>query len=149
MTTGGGASFPTYSELITATDAAGRNQSYLATEDSFRIVKDLQVRNMIVPVVGNFGGPKAIRAVGAYLKQRETLVSAFYTSNVEQYLRQDGIYGNFCASSATLPMDATSIFIRSARDGFAGQRAVVGAGGNFVLELGPMKPELARCATGR
>jgi hypothetical protein len=148
LTTGGGASFPTYAELMTAADGEGRSRSYLATEDSFRIVKDLQTRNMIVPVVGNFGGPKAIRAVAAYLKQKETVVSAFYTSNVEQYLRQDGIFGTFCASAGTLPIDATSIFIRSARDGFAGQPAV-GAGGNFVLQLNPMKQDLDSCAAGR
>ena len=103
---------------------------------------------MIVPVVGNFGGPKAIRAVATYLKQKEVTVSVFYTSNVEQYLRQDGIWGNFCASSATLPTDAASLFVRSARDGFAGQRAV-GAGGNFVLELSPIKPEVSNCAAAR
>ena len=75
---------------------------------------------MIVRVVGNFGGPKALRAVGAYLRQKETVVSAFYTSNVEQYLREDGTWDNFCASAATLPVDATSIFIRSERGGFRG-----------------------------
>ena len=145
---GGGVNFPTYAELMMGADADGRNRSYLATEDSFRIIKDLQTRNMIVPVVGNFGGPKAIRAVAAYLKQKETLVSTFYTSNVEQYLRQDGIFGTFCASAATLPTDAMSLFVRSARDGFAGQRAV-SAGGNFVLEVTPMKPELTNCAAAR
>ena len=149
LTTGGGVSFPTYTELMTAVDADGKNRSYLATEDSFRMIKDLQTRNMIVPVVGDFGGPKAIRAVATYLKQKETLVSAFYTSNVEQYLRQDGIFGNFCASTATLPIDAMSLFVRSARAGFAGQAEVVGAGGNFNLELKPMKPELASCPAAR
>ena len=143
---GGGGYFPTYIELMTATDSAGRNRSYLATEESFRLLKDLQARNMIVPVVGNFGGPKAIRAVGAYLKQKETLVSTFYTSNVEQYLRQDGIFGAFCASTAMLPLDARSVFLRSARAGFAGQREVVGAGNNFILEVKPIKPDIAACA---
>lgn len=146
---GAGAYFPTYAELMTASDNDGRNRSYLATEDSFRLLKDLQTRNLIVPVVGNFGGPKAIRAVAAYLKQKEATVSVFYTSNVEQYLRQDGIWRNFCASSATLPIDATSVFLRTRREGFAGQQAAVGANGNFVLELSPMKSDLANCATAR
>jgi len=149
LTGGGGGNFPTYAELMTATDASGKNRSYLASEDSFRIVKDLQVRNLIVPVVGDFGGPKAIRAVAAYLKQKEATVSTFYTSNVEQYLRQDGIFGNFCASAATLPIDAMSVFVRSARAGFAGQPAVLGANGNFNLEVKPMKADLAGCSTAR
>ena len=62
-------------------------RSYLASEEKFQFIKDLQSRNMVVPVVGNFGGPKAIRAVGKYLKDRDAIVSAFYLSNVEQYLR--------------------------------------------------------------
>jgi hypothetical protein len=146
---GGGGNFPTYAELMMGSDGAGRNRSYLASEDSFRLVKDLQTRNMIVPIVGNFGGPKAIRTVAAWLKQKETIVSTFYTSNVEQYLRQDGIFGNFCASAATLPLDAKSVFVRSARAGFAGQPEVVGAGGNFNLEVKPMKPDLASCPAAR
>jgi hypothetical protein len=149
LTNGGGGSFPTYAELMLGSDSAGRNRSYLATEDTFRTVKDLQARNMIIPVVGNFGGPKAIRAVASWLKQKETIVSTFYTSNVEQYLREDGIFGNFCASAATLPLDAKSAFVRSARAGFAGQPEVVGAGGNFNLEVKPMKPDLAGCPAAR
>ena len=143
----GGGGFPTYATLMTATDGAGRNRSYLASEETFRFLKDLETRNMIVPVVGNFGGPKALRAVGTYLTQKETTVSAFYTSNVEQYLREDGIWDRFCASAATLPIDASSTFVRSERGGFRGQqgRAAPVAGG-FASSLASMKTDLARCA---
>jgi hypothetical protein len=137
--------FPTYAELMTTVDSAGKNQSYLATEETFRIVKDLESRNMVVPVVGDFGGPKAIRAVATYLKQKNAVVSTFYTSNVEQYLREAGSFGNFCRSSATLPIDAQSVFLRSRRAGFAGQPEVLNAGGNFVLEVKSMKTDLASC----
>jgi hypothetical protein len=143
----GGGSFPTYATLMTATDAVGRNWSYLASEDTFRFLKDLETRNMIVPVVGNFGGPKALRAVGAYLRQKETLVSAFYTSNVEQYLREDGIWENFCAGAAAFPIDATSTFIRSERGGFRGQPGQRGIPftNAFASSLVSMKTALARC----
>jgi len=142
---GGGPNFPTYAELMTSSDSEGHNRSYLASEDSFRFIKDLEMRNMIVPVVGNFGGPKAIRSVASYLKQKEAAVSVFYVSNVEQYLRQDGIWTNFCASAATLPIDDRSVFIRTLRAGFAGQPTVVGANGNFNLEISPMKRDVANC----
>jgi len=36
------------------------SRSYLATEEGFLFVKDLHARNMIVPVVGDFGGPRAL-----------------------------------------------------------------------------------------
>lgn len=146
---GGGGGFPTYADLMAATDGNGRARSYLATEESFAFIKDIHTRNMLVPVVGNFAGPKAIRAVGAYLKLKEQVVSAFYLSNVEQYLRQDGIWGQFCTNVTTLPMDATSTFIRSMRGGFGGiGRAGIPAGpGGFASELGAMAAEVgAGCA---
>jgi hypothetical protein len=139
--------FPSYADLMTATDGAGKNLSYLATESAFEILKDLESRNLIVPVVGNFAGPKALRAVGAWLKEHRAVVSAYYVSNVEQYLKEDGIWDKFCSNAAGLPVDGTSTFIRSARGGFKGQRTVSGSG--FELELVPMKPELAKCAADK
>ena len=143
---GGGSGFPTYADLMVATDADGRSWSYLASEDSFKFLKDIESRNMVVPVVGNFGGPKALRAVAAYLKQKETVVSAFYVSNVEQYLRQDNIWGIFCGNVTTLPIDATTTFIRSARGGFGGQR---GFSPGFSAELRPVASDITSCSTGR
>src|SRR6185369_16746436 len=74
---------PSYTELMTLHDAYGKNWSYLASEDSFRFIKEMQRKNLIVPLVGDFSGPKAIRTVGKYLKDHEAKVSAFYLSNVE------------------------------------------------------------------
>src|SRR5262245_12416747 len=53
---------PRYDELMTATDGAGGFKSYLASEANFALVKTLQSKNLVIPVVGDFGGPKAIRA---------------------------------------------------------------------------------------
>ena len=77
---------PTYEELMIDTDEKGQQRSYLATEENFLTLQRLEESNLIVPVVGNFAGPTALRAVGEYLKENNTPVSAFYTSNVEQYL---------------------------------------------------------------
>src|SRR5580765_5108342 len=99
---------PTYADLMTETDEAGAFKSYLATEERFAVVKSLEFRNLVVPVVGDFGGPKSIRAVGAYLKGRGATVSTFYLSNVEQYLEQDNKWQLFCGNVAALPLDASS-----------------------------------------
>ena len=45
-------------------DGKGRQRGYLASEDSFAFMKALESNNLLVPVVGDFGGPKALRAVG-------------------------------------------------------------------------------------
>jgi hypothetical protein len=114
---GGAGNFPTYAQLMTATDADGVARGYLASEEQFAVLRDLHSRNLIVPIVGDFAGPKAIRSVGRYLRERETTVAAFYLSNVEQYLGRDNRWDFFCANAAALPLDANSTFIRSIRDG--------------------------------
>ena len=135
----GGSGQPSYADLMTAADVAGLEHGYLANEENFQFMKELETRNMVVPIIGNFGGPKAIRAVGKYLKDRSAVVTAFYLSNVEQYLRQDLIWDNFCANVATLPLDETSTFIRSVRRG----NSAPGIG--LSSELGTMLSEVKGC----
>lgn len=107
-----------YAELQGTTDGAGNYLAFLATEQAFRRVKDMHDRNMIVPVVGNFAGPRAIRAVGDYLRSHNATVTAFYLSNVEQYLFQQGDdWKNWFNNVASLPLDSASTFIRSGRGG--------------------------------
>ena len=88
---GRGGNFVGYADLMMATDDTGKERGYLANEENFMVLKNLETRNLLVPVVGNFGGPKAIRAVGKYLRDNGAMVSAFYLSNVEQYLDMDRI----------------------------------------------------------
>src|SRR5262249_23745976 len=88
----GGSNMASYYDLMVAADGTPVGKSYLASEDTFRVLKDLEERNLLVPVVGNFAGPKALRAVGKYVRDHGATVSAFYLSNVEQYLQQDNIW---------------------------------------------------------
>lgn len=120
---GGGGGGARYMDLMMATDGS-LERSYLANEENFMVLKDLHTKNLIVPVVGDFGGPKALREVGKYLKNAGAMVSAFYLSNVEQYLGQDGKTTSFLANVATLPIDETSRFIST-----GGNRGFGGGGG--------------------
>jgi hypothetical protein len=95
-----------------AYDDDGEPQSFLSTEENFRFVKALHEKNLLIPVSGDFGGPKTIRAIGAYLHKQGAVVSAFYVSNVEQYLFQDGTARAFYDNVATLPVNDASVFIR-------------------------------------
>jgi hypothetical protein len=144
---GGGGGFgrgnmPTYASLQIATDSAGRNWAYLATEANYRWLKDFEAKNLLVPIVGDFAGPKAIRAVGQYLKDHHAIVGAFYTSNVEQYLFQ-GVdeWKRYYANVATLPIDSTSSFIRSIGGGFRGGGTPLRVAGQQML-LGGRLPSV-------
>ena len=124
----GSGNYPSYEDLMRQADTDGVSRGYLANEDNFLFVKGLQEKNLIVPVVGDFAGPKALRAVGQYVRERGAIVSAFYVSNVEQYLLMEpGKFDGFAKNVATLPVDATSSFIRSVASRF-------GYGGGY---LGP------------
>jgi hypothetical protein len=116
-TRGGGGGFGgnswTFADLTGGvTDAAGVPQSFLSSEGNYRFLRALQEKNLIVPVSGDFGGPKTIRAIGAYLHEHHATVSGFYVSNVEQYLFQDSKAKAFFDNVATLPILPTSVFIR-------------------------------------
>ena len=111
---GFGVGFPSYAELMSETDGQGEHRSYLATEESFRVLREYERNNAIVPVVGDFGGDKALRSVGDYVRAHGATVTAFYTSNVEQYLfREAYAWRKFLQNVATFPIDARSTFIRS------------------------------------
>ena len=145
--TGGGigrGGTPSYAQLMAMDDGEGQQRSYLATERNFAFVKNLQSRNLVVPVVGDFGGTRALRAIGRYARSKEAPVSAFYLSNVEQYLKPAGKWEAFCANVAAMPLADASTFIRSVRGGRGD-----GPGGWFVRftsSLGAMVPETESCA---
>jgi len=105
--------FPTFQDLIFETDLSGTLGNFLADRRDYDFVRSLQESNRIIPVVGDFGGPKALAAVGAYLKKNGYTVTAFYTSNVEQYLFSEGGFDDFAQNVARLPITDRSLFIRA------------------------------------
>ncbi len=117
----GGFGMPAFLGMLVETDSAGTNRSYLATEANYRALKNMEERNLIIPLTGNFAGEKAVRAAGQYARDHGATVQTFYLSNVEQYLfQQDDEAQRFYRNVATLPIDSTSTFIRSFSGGMYG-----------------------------
>ncbi|HVH26217.1 MAG TPA: hypothetical protein VM818_05640 [Vicinamibacterales bacterium] len=113
---GGGPSvdMPTYTDLMTQSDGNGQHHSFLSSERHYHIVRTLEMNNLVIPVVGDFAGPTALREVGAYLTSRNATVTAFYLSNVERYLfDRRRAWRSFYANVAALPYDERSVFIRA------------------------------------
>jgi hypothetical protein len=102
---------PSYADLMTATDTRGRSWSYLANAENFDRIRNMESKNLIVPLVGNFAGKKALRLVGQYLKSRDLTVSAFYVSNVEQYLNEAQKIA-FRLNVTQLPLNNSSRLVR-------------------------------------
>jgi hypothetical protein len=105
--------YPDFRRLVVETDRTGRQSSFLAHEDDFQFVKSLEDRNLMIPVVGDLAGNKALAAIGDWVRSQNETVSAFYTSNVEQYLFADGTFAQFSRTVARLPRSASGAIIRS------------------------------------
>jgi hypothetical protein len=104
---------PSYAEMMSQTDPAGRNQSYLGSESAFLTVRQYELNNLIIPLVGDFAGGKALKGVGDYLRHRGLVVGTFYTSNVEDYLFRTDAWKRFFRNVAALPIDEESMIIRT------------------------------------
>jgi hypothetical protein len=108
-----GRRMPTYAELQMESDGQGAQRGYLANEANYRVLRDMERNNLIVPLVGDFAGDKALKSVGQYVKDNGATITAFYTSNVEQYLFQSDDWRRFFSNVSTLPLDSSSTFIRA------------------------------------
>jgi hypothetical protein len=105
--------YPSLKTLLLESDGAGRRASFLAVEAGYQFVRSLEARDLIVPVVGDVSGAHAMPAIAAEMTARGTPLSAFYISNVEQYLYQDGRFPAFVANLNRLPRNERSTMIRS------------------------------------
>jgi hypothetical protein len=138
-----GRPFPTFAELMTAMDDQGVARSFLAREESYETLREMQRRNLIIPVVGDFAGNRALKSVAAYLGGRALTATVFYASNVESYLFRNDDWRIFYGNLAALPVDRRSVLVRSVFGGFGG---FGGAGADYPgtgrpgsLQLDPLE----------
>ena len=145
-----GRRMPTYAELMAETDEEGRMRSYLASEELYRTLAEMQKANLLVPLVGDFGGPKAIRALGQWLRERGATVGTFYTSNVEQYLFQGtDAWRRFYDNVGTMPLDPSSTFVRAVFNFGAFDPSLQRTGPRSVSLLCPIQAQVRSAAEGR
>ncbi|HSO76306.1 MAG TPA: hypothetical protein VLU47_15850 [Blastocatellia bacterium] len=118
--------FPSLQDLILQPDQHGKLGNFLASVEDYEFVRGMHRKNLIIPVVGNFGGTKALSAVGDYLRRNGFTVMAFYTSNVEQYLFDDNLFGAFANNVRRLPINEKSLLIRSVSQRYSHPAVLVG-----------------------
>lgn len=110
---GWGGYFPTLREILAGEDLQGKQGNFLAVREDYEFVRGLHRKNLIIPVVADFAGKKGIASVAEYLKKNGYTVTAFYLSNVEQYLFQNSVFGDFAENVRKLPLTDKSLFIRA------------------------------------
>lgn len=110
--TGSARTYPTLGEILSLRDPASDTASFMSSEERYRAVRRLVTENRVLPIVGDFGGTHALKAVGEDMRARKVSLGVFYTSNVEQYLFDGRKYGAFVSSVASMPHDETSRIVR-------------------------------------
>ena len=111
--------YPNYRELLLETDRKGSKMSYLASEEAFQFVRSLEGEDRVIPVVGDLAGTHAVAAIGHWMKEHNQRLSAFYVSNVENYLFRNGSFGQYMENLNRLPHTDRSVMIRSIFGGYA------------------------------
>jgi hypothetical protein len=101
---------PSYYNLMITTDRRGQNWAYLANEENYSFVRTMQQKNLIVPLVGDFAGPKALNSIAKFLRDHKAAVTVFYISNVEDYLQAS--WPGYKANLESLPVEDSGLFIR-------------------------------------
>jgi hypothetical protein len=104
---------PTYRTLLLAQDLDGRPSHFLARTDDYDHVRRLAREGRLVPVVGDFAGPHALKAIGTFAREQGETVTAFYVSNVEFYLMRGGLFPSYVENVRALPLSESSQFIRA------------------------------------
>ncbi len=112
--------YPTYRQLTLETDIDGDRVSYLATAERYRVVRELQLANKVIPVVGDMAGPSALREMGEVMREMGVELTAFYTSNVEFYLARGRSMETWIANLASMPIAEGAVVIRSYFPNFGG-----------------------------
>jgi hypothetical protein len=130
--------YPTFRDLLLATDATGHEWNYLATNDDFQFLRTLEGHDAVIPVVGDVAGPHAMRAIGAAMGERSERLSTLYISNVENYLFRDGLFARYADNLSHLPRGPRSVVIRS----------VFSGGGESVSRVQPLDQMLGDISHG-
>ena len=112
--------YPTYRQLVLETDVDGDQASYLSSAERYAVVRDLQLANRVIPVVGDMAGPEALNEMGRVMRELGVELKAFYASNVEYYLWRSRTFEAWRDNLASLPVAADAVVIRSYFANFGG-----------------------------
>ena len=105
--------YPSYRQLLEETDADGEQANFLASEESFLLIRKMQSENRIIPVVGDLAGDHALLQTGEELRRRGIKVTCLYVSNVEYYLFGGQSWSAYVRNIGKLPLDSNAFLIRS------------------------------------
>jgi hypothetical protein len=104
---------PTYRSLLLARGPDGEPSHFLSRPEDYDHVRRLAREGRLVPVVGDFAGSHALKAIGEFAREQGETVTAFYVSNVEFYLLRGDLFSRYAENVRALPITQSSELIRA------------------------------------
>lgn len=105
--------YPTYKDYLLTTDPFGHCWNFLNDESSFLWLKNMQIKNRIVPIIGDLTGKKALKAIADFAVQRGKKISTVYVSNSEKYIFNNHLFNQYMINITHLPIAERSLLIRA------------------------------------
>ena len=105
--------YPTAGRLLRSRNRLGQPAHFLARENWYQSVRDAQIGDRVIPLVGDFAGPTALSRLSDWLRHRSLTVSAFYASDVEFFLLRSGRFAAYVDNLAKLPWSEDAVLIRT------------------------------------
>jgi hypothetical protein len=138
--------YPTFGQLIRTADRDGRPAHLLATEESYRSVRDAQLGDRVLPLVADLAGDAALPRLADWLRRRGLAVSVVYVSDVEFFLLRGGRFDAYVANLDRLPRAEGALIVRSSTREIDHPDRVPGDSSTTVLR--PLAPFLDAARAG-
>ncbi|MFC1729048.1 hypothetical protein ACFL6I_01815 [candidate division KSB1 bacterium] len=105
--------YPTLRAVMTLSDDTGAYSNPFNSRGGYEYLREMHLENRIIPVTGDFGGTKALNMIGNFARSHGMTVTAYYVSNVEEYVfRNRALWVQWAENVMSLPITERSVFIR-------------------------------------
>lgn len=105
---------PTLRDLVYEKNALGECNNFLISQEDYDYVREMHRKNLIIPLVGNFGGDRTLKYLGKWLDGRNLKISEFYVSSVEFHIHNKShLWPKWLSNIDSLPWADNAIIIRT------------------------------------
>lgn len=141
--------YPTLGDLIRTPDRRGRPAHMLASESTYRSLREAHLGDRVLPLVGDLAGSTAMPRLASFLRDRGLSVTLIYVSDVEFFLLRDGAdrFTDYAANLARLPLHTEAKIIRTSTREIDHPDRVAGDRSTTIIR--PLAPFLDAAQAGR
>lgn len=139
--------YPRFGKLIRTPGRDGQPAHMLASETTYRTVRDAQRGDLLIPLVADLAGVGALPRLRDWLRQKRQAVSVIYVSDVEFFLLKDNRFDAYVENLDRLPRTEDAVIIRSSTREIDHPERVPGDSATTIIR--PLSPFLDAAKQGR